>query len=146
MLDKYLAQYLSDDDVINELFGGRIFETRAPQGTDHPYVIVGQGRDIDLGQTADRDLTREIGHYNVVICGRNYTQQLRVGTLLIETLLKACRNRYIPSDSASDKMWVQCIILQDREQFSGRPIDGGEENLVGYTIPIRAGYDIPSSS
>lgn len=142
MLDKYLAVYLFDDVDINAEFGGRIYQTRAPQGASFPYVVIGGAHDIDHGQTADRDLLREIGEYNIVIAAQpGRINSIQYGTLLIEDLLKACRNRFIPAADADDKLWVQCIILHDRQEFYGRIIDGGQEDMVGYLISIRSGYD-----
>jgi hypothetical protein len=111
-------------------------------------VVVGAGHDIDVGQTAGPDLTRELGSFNVLVCG-DPTQGFAALDPIADSvmaLLKACRQQYIPNDSASYKMWVQCILIEDREQFTGKDVTGNEQPLIGYIIPIRAGYDTPVRS
>jgi hypothetical protein len=153
MIDKYLPDYLltvtpllkygwdtSRASQISTLCGGRIYRESSPQNAAYPYVVVGQGFNIDYGMTAGRNLLREIGHFNVVIVGRNFNS---IDTLYrdIVDALKMVRNQYIPSAAAATKVWCQCIILQEGEVFQSEPLDGSSEKLVGYIIPIRSGYD-----
>lgn len=154
MLDKYLPEYLktitpilkngwqdSRTSQISTLTGDRIYRRITPQNVDYPYIVVGQGFNIDYGITAGRNLLREIGHFNIVIIGRDLNS---VDTLYRDVVdaLKMVRNQYIPSADASSKIWCQSIILENGESFDSQPLDGSNEKIVGYVIPIRAGYDL----
>lgn len=159
MLDRYLPGYLkaltavtnpqgdSRTSVINSLTGGRIYRNRVPQGTtdaaptEYPYILVGESFDIDYGQTAGtEDMQREVGNFNVVICGRDFQSIDQIYRDVIDAL-KKIRNQYLPSPSAAAKTWVQCVILQSGYQFEAVPVDGDQKPYVGYCIPVKAGYD-----
>jgi hypothetical protein len=153
MLDRYLAQYFLDlvtittrlgsrTSIISTTTEGRIYRSRSPQGAEFPYIVIGQAHDIDLGIVADTPLSmlREVGSFNVVICSNSFESIDALCDDVVDAL-KMVRNRYVPTAIASDKLWCQCIIPQDSEQFSGRPIDGDQKLMLGYIIPIRAAYD-----
>lgn len=163
MLDKYLPLFLREVVTVTSPQGVsrssvivsgttdskgniNIFRNRAPQGTKYPYILVGEGFDFDYGQTAGNDLLREVGHFNICICGLSYEDTVN-GTTLDQIYrdtvdaMKKVRNQYLPSAIAASKMWVQCLILQNGYQFEARPVDGGEQPFLGYIVPVRAGYD-----
>lgn len=166
MLDKYLPQYLIELTTVTDPQGdsrtstlntstggtlggsskGRIYRNRTPQGfraleeTEYPYILVGEATDFDFGQTAQEDMLREIGKFNVCVVGRNYNQIDQIYRDLVDALKKV-RNMYLPSASAPAKMWVQCIILEHGFQFEHTPNDGTQLPYVGYCIPIQSGYD-----
>lgn len=160
MLDRHLPDYLCQSRVIDgvtydllTLVSGRVYRVRPPQGSARPYVYVSDGHDIDHGQTSGPTLTHELGSYYVYVCGDpQYGFGLRNGSapsldMVVDTvveLLKACRQQYIPTPSSSPKMWVQCILLHDREQVTFRSVEGSEQPLIGYVIPIRSGYGRPA--
>lgn len=149
MLDRHLPAYLMEPQTIDgesydlaAMVGDRIYRTRPPQAAAMPYIWVGDGQGIDHGQTSGPDLTHEVGHYAVYLIGdpaEGYYSLDPIVDVLV-AYLKACRQRYIPTALADPKMWVQCILLQDRHSLDSRPIDGDEAPLIGYCIPIRAGY------
>lgn len=154
MLDKYLPEYLktitpilkhgwdtSRASQISTLSGDRIYRRSSPQNVAYPYVVVGQGFNIDYGMTAGRNLLREIGHFNVVVVGRNF-DSIDVLYRDVVDALKMVRNQYLPSAVVASKTWCQCIILQEGEAFDSEPLDGSNEKIVGYVIPIRSGYDL----
>lgn len=155
MLDRCLPNYLATNQTINgealtlpAMVGSRIYRVRAPQGATLPYIIVGSGHDIDFGQTADRDLKREVGSFNVLVCGLptgGYADLDRIVDVVIK-YLKAVRNRFIPSALVTPRMWVQCILVEDRIAFESVPKDATEQLYIGYQIPIRSGYDQPITS
>lgn len=155
MLDKVLPAYLKaittlrkngnlDGETrasqISSLSEGRVYRRVPPQNTAYPYVLVGQGFDTDYGITAERNLLREIGTFNILVIGRDL-DSIEVLYRDVVDALKMVRNQYLPSESSNPKTWCQCIILQDGESFDGKPLDGSNQNIVGYCIPIRSGYD-----
>jgi hypothetical protein len=153
VLDKYLPEYLktvtpllkygwdtSRASQINTLSGGRVYRRASPQNVAYPYIVVGQGFNIDYGMTAGRNLLREVGHYNVVVVGRDF-DSIDVLYRDVVDALKMVRNQYLPSADAAEKLWCQCIILQEGESFKAEPLDGSNQEIVGYIIPIRSGYD-----
>lgn len=155
MLDRCLPNYLATNQNIGSealtlpaMVGSRIYRVRAPQGATLPYIIVGSGFDIDLGQTADRDLKREVGSFNILVCGSpsgGYSALDPIVDIVIK-YLKAVRNQFIPSAIVTPRMWVQCILIEDRIGFESVPKDATEQPYIGYQIPIRSGYDQPITS
>lgn len=153
MLDKYLPDYFlalttltdphgnSRSSTLPALTSSKIWRSRAPESTAYPYIVVADGEDIDFGQTADQNLRREVGSYNIIIVGRTFNSIDQIYRDVVDAI-KMCKNRYIPTAIASSKLWVQCIILKDCEQFNGKPIDGGQEDVLGYNLLIKAGYDV----
>jgi hypothetical protein len=145
MLDFVLPAYLLAQSSIATPVGNRIYRGRAPQNVTMPFIVIGDPENIDLGQTAQQNLLREIGTHFIIVAG----QQLYVLDPIvtaIETLLKAHKNGYIPSAGSNPKQWVQCFIIQDRMRFNDAPIDGDQSRMLGYILQVRAAYDTRVSS
>lgn len=151
MLDRVLPTYLknittittrlsSRTSTINSGTAGNVFRNRAPEGTPFPYIIVGEAQNIDFGQTCGPDLLREVGDFQIVICGSTYASIDQIWYDVIDAL-KMVRQQYLPNNSATPKYWTQCIILKDSEQFEFKPIDGDQKPMLGYSIYIKAAYD-----
>jgi len=156
VLDRLLPDYLkavtaisyggtSRSSIIASTTGSRIYRCRAPQGATYPYIVVGEGQDIEVGQTADRNILRELGTYSVIIAGNPAFGFSALDQLVddVTDCLREFRNAFIPSPSSPYKMWVQCFIVKDRIQFEGKALDGDQKPMIGYIIPIRSGYDRP---
>lgn len=149
MLDRLLPGYLKETITVDgqslnlsTLVSGRIFRVRAAQAHAFPYIVVSGGSEIDLGQTCGPRLTEELGSYLVIIAGDPKLGLEAVDPIadMVVKYLEACRQRYIPTPSSNPKLWVQCILMEDREAFVGRTFDGGEQPMIGYYIPVRSGY------
>ncbi len=152
MLEYYLPQYLleitplidargnSRASTINTTTGGRVYQSRTPESVTWPYIVVGELTDVDIGQTADVDLIREVANYNVVVVGRSFNTIRQLYRDVLDAL-RMVRNQYIPSSIAASKIWTQCIIIQNPYQFEGKALDADQTPQLGYVIPIKAGYD-----
>lgn len=123
--------------------GSRIYRNRVPQASEFPYIVVGDGHDIDFGRTTRGHLDRELGSYSIIVASTKSFDEIDAVTDAIIETLAAFKNGYIPSANATHKMWVQCFFLKDRRQFNYKPVDGNETPFLGYIIPIRSGYDAP---
>ena len=152
MLDKFLPGYLKDavtitapngtsrSSVINSATSGRIYRQSVPEGSSYPYIVVGEGHNIDFGNATPNNLLREIGCYNIVVVGRTLVSIDQIYKDIVD-LLKSTRNQYIPSVLASPKLWVQAIILENSYQFEDKPLDGSQTTMVGYVVEIKGAYN-----
>ena len=142
MLDKILPAYLLTlSGVTSSPIGQNVFRNRTPEAAPHSYIVVGDARDIDIGQVVQGNLDREVGIYSIIVVTNKGFNTIDSAVDAIITALKEFKNGYIPSDSTLPRMWVQCFIIKDRKQFNFSPKDGGEETILGYIIPVKAAYD-----
>jgi len=143
VLDKVLPAYLLlDSDITNEPTGTKIFRGRTAQGTQLPFIIVGDSRDVDPGHVAGpgRLIGNELGNYSIIVASEESFNQVDKVTSLIIDKLRGLRGQFIPTSSSSPRMYIQGILIKDRRQFNYTPPkDGDDTPYMGYIIEVFCG-------
>lgn len=147
MLDRILPAYIKTiAGVTSSAIGTQVYRHRTPQKIDFPFITVGDGYNIDIGQTAIENLGREVGTFDITVASAKSLAEIDSAVDALVNALKAFKGDYIPNDSTLPRMWVQCFLVLDRRSFSINPKGGEGVPYVGYKISVRAAYDTPVTS
>lgn len=128
-----------------------IFRRKAHQQAVHPFVIVGLPHDFDDGSHSDGNLPTKIDCFPILVAGDLSAGELepiekRIRKLLfgdIET--SGIRQSYLPTVDTDGKVWVQSLLLLDRQFVDAQNVEGGEQGLPSWVLMVKAAYVEPAA-